>query len=143
MNKGMNHPEIRDYGAEPFVFNMNHAARMNENFRLALWTGQNMQLTLMNIPQGEDIGAEMHPDLDQFLFVERGRARVYIGNRKDALREAGIAGEGYVIIIPAGAWHNIVNAGPRALKLCSVYAPKAHPYGTVHRTKADAEREEY
>ena len=70
------HPPIRDYGGEPFVFNIHHATNKNENFRTTLWTGEHLQLTVMNIPVRGDIGVEMHPDVDQFVRVESeiGRA---------------------------------------------------------------------
>ena len=133
------HPEIKDYGGEPFIFNVDHAATMNENFRTVLWTGRDMQLTLMSIPVGSDIGVEMHDDVDQFIRIESGRAKIYMGSCRNALKEMGCVDGSYAIIIPAGTWHNIVNAGNRPLKIYSIYAPPQHPSGAVHRTKADAE----
>lgn len=135
------HPEICDYGPEPFVFNINHATNMNQNFRTTLWTGRDMQLTLMSIPVRGDIGVEMHPDVDQFIRIESGHAKVYMGGCQNALREAGTVNENYAIIIPAGTWHNVVNIGNRPLKVYSLYAPPQHPFGTVHKTKSDAEHE--
>ena len=137
------HPEIRDYGCEPFVFNIYHAATMNENFRTTLWTGRDMQLTLMSIPVCGDIGVEMHPDVDQFICVESGRAKVYVGSCRNNLEEKACVDSGYAILLPRGTWHNVVNVGNGALKLYSLYAPPQHPYDTVHRTKADAEHEDY
>ena len=134
------HPEIRDYGYEPFIFNIDHAARMNQNFRTTLWTGRDLQLTLMSIPVRGDIGVEMHDDVDQFIRVVSGRARVYMGNCPGHLEAMADVDGSDAIIIPAGTWHNIVNIGGRPLKLYSVYAPPKHPRGTVHRTKVDAER---
>ena len=133
------HPEIRDYGRDPFIFNIAHATQMNENFRTTLWTGRDMQLTLMSIPTNGDIGVEMHPDVDQFIRVEHGKAKVYMGNRRNDLREMGYVDGHYALLIPAGIWHNIVNVGNRPLKLYSLYAPPKHPFGTVHGTKEDAE----
>lgn len=135
------HPEIRDYGCESFIFNIHHATTMNENFRTTLWTGRDMQLTLMSIPACGDIGVEMHSDVDQFIRVESGRAKVYMGSCRNHLQEQACVDGNYAILIPAGTWHNIVNAGNRPLKLYSLYAPPQHPFGTVHKTKADAERE--
>ena len=137
------HPDIRDYGCEPFIFNIRHATNMNRNFRMALWTGRYMQLTLMSIPVHGDIGAEMHHDVDQLICVESGRAKVYMGTCKDNLREQAFVGENYAILIPAGTWHNIVNAGGQPLKLYSLYAPTQHPFGTVHPTKEDAKHEHH
>ena len=133
------HPEIRDYGAEPFIFNISHATNMNRNFRTTLWTGCDMQLTLMSIPVGGDIGVEMHSDVDQFIRIESGRAKVYMGSCRNSLCERAFVDGNCAIIIPAGTWHNIVNVGNRPLKLYSLYAPPQHPFGTVHLTKADAE----
>ena len=137
------HPEIRDYGCEPFIFNIHHATNMNRNFRTTLWTGQDMQLTLMSIPMRGEIGVEMHADVDQFIRVDSGSAMVYMGNCRNDLRAMGCVDGNYAILIPAGTWHNIVNMGNRPLKLYSLYAPPQHLIGTVHRTKADAEHGEY
>ena len=137
-NFGSRHPEIRDYGADPFVFNISHATEMNSNFRTTLWTGNDMQLTLMSIPPRPDIGAEMHPDVDQFIRIESGRGKVYFGECERSLHEVGCVEAGYAIIVPAGTWHNLVNVGRTPLKLYSIYAPPQHPRGTIHRTKADA-----
>ena len=133
------HPEIRDYGREPFVFNVRHATNMNRNFRIAPWTGEHIQLTLMSIPTGGEIGTEMHHDVDQFIRVESGRAKVYFGDSRDCLHEAGIINENYAILIPAGTWHNVVNIGNRPLKVYSLYEPPNHPFGTIQQTKADDE----
>ena len=133
------HPCIRDYGGEPFVFNIDHATNMNKNFRTALWTGRDMQLTLMSIPKRGEIGVEMHDDVDQFIRVERGRAMVYMGSDQTTLQEVGCIDGNYAILIPAGTWHNVVNIGNSPLKLYSLYAPTKHPFGTVHQTKEDAE----
>ena len=132
------HPEIRDYGPAPFVFNINHAASMNPNFRTTLWTGQNLQLTLMSIPVHSDIGAELHDDVDQFLRVVCGSAKVYFGCCQHCMQEAACVNENDAILIPAGTWHNIVNVGACPLKLYSLYAPPKHPCGTVDVTKEDA-----
>ena len=137
------HPEIRDYGCEPFIFNINHATCMNENFRTTLWTGRHMQLTLMSIPVYGDIGVEMHPTVDQFIRVESGNAKVYMGSCRDNLQGVACVKENDAILIPAGTWHNIVNVGGRPLKLYSLYAPPQHPFGTVHVTKEDAEHESH
>ena len=135
------HPKIRDYGCEPFIFNIDHATTMNENFRTTLWTGRHLQLTLMSIPVCGDIGVEMHSDVDQFVRVECGRAKVYMGTCRNHLQDMGCVDASYAILIPAGTWHNIVNVGNRPLKLYSLYAPPQHPVGTVHKAKADAEHE--
>ena len=133
------HPVIRDMGPKPLVFNIEHATNMNQNFRTTLWTGTDMQLTLMCIPVNGEIGAEIHHDTDQFIRIESGIAKVFMGNCKNSMREEATIDSRFAVIIPAGTWHNIKNAGNCPLKLYSIYAPPAHPSGTVHKTKEDAE----
>lgn len=134
----MYHSELKDYGPEPFVININDAAIYNQTFRTVLWTGNHLQLTLMSIRVGEDIGLENHPHLDQFIRIEQGQGIVKMGDRKDSLDFQRRVGAEDAIIIPAGKWHNLINTGSRPLKLYSIYAPPQHPRGTVHRTKAEA-----
>ncbi len=133
-----NNMVLTDHGPEPFVINIDHATKQNNTFRTALWTGNHLQLTLMSINVGEDIGLENHPNLDQFLRIEQGQGIVKMGQDRDNLDFQRRIGDGYAIIIPAGTWHNLVNTGSVPLKLYSIYAPPQHPRGTVHRTKADA-----
>lgn len=129
---------LGDYGPEPFAINIAKATRQNNTFRTALWTGNHLQLTLMSIPVGGDIGLENHPNLDQFIRIEQGRGLVKMGNNKDNLDfQRRVCGD-YVFIIPAGTWHNLINIGDVPIKLYSIYAPPQHPRGTVHRTKAEA-----
>lgn len=130
---------LKDYGPNPFVVNIEEVTKQNNNFRLALWTGNHLQLTLMSIKVGEDIGLEMHPDLDQFIRIEEGQGLVKMGDRKDRLNFQANVQDDFAFIIPAGKWHNLINTGNRPLKLYSIYAPPQHPYGTVHQTKEDAE----
>lgn len=134
---------VKDYGPEPFVININEAAKQNNTFRTALWTGTHLQLTLMSINPGEDIGLEIHPNLDQFLRIEQGQGIVRMGNSKNNLYFERRVAADYAIIIPAGTWHNLINTGGGPLKLYSIYAPPQHPKGTVHRTKADAMNAEH
>lgn len=137
------HPEIRDYGCEPLIFNIDHATNMNENFRTTLWTGRYMQLTLMSIPVCGEIGVEMHPDVDQFIRVESGRAKVFMGECQEEMCEVASVDQNCAILVPSGTWHNIVNIGGRPLKLYSLYAPPAHRVGSVHKTRQDAEYESH
>ncbi len=130
---------LRDYGPEPFVVNIEEATEQNNTFRTALWTGKHLQLTLMSIGVGEDIGLEVHPELDQFIRIEEGQGLVKMGDRSDRLSFQARVYEDFAIIIPAGKWHNLINTGSKPLKLYSIYAPPAHPHGTIHETKADAE----
>jgi len=129
---------LRDYGPEPFVVNIDRATKQNDNFRTVLWTGEHLQLTLMSIDVGEDIGLENHPYLDQFIRLEQGQGLVLMGKSRDNLDFRRRVTDGYAFIIPAGTWHNLINTGSRPIKLYSIYAPPQHPKGTVHRTKADA-----
>ncbi|HEX3022988.1 MAG TPA: cupin domain-containing protein, partial [Lachnospiraceae bacterium] len=131
-----------DYGPEPFVVNINEATKQNDMFRTALWTGNHLQLTLMSINVGEDIGIEVHPDLDQFIRVEEGQGMILMGNRKDRLNMKAIVSDDFAFIIPAGTFHNLINTGNIPLKVYSIYAPPQHPHGTVHETKADAQAAE-
>lgn len=133
---------LRDYGPDPFAVDIEEAAGQNNNFRLALWTGTHLQLTLMSINVGGDIGLERHPDLDQFIRIEEGQGLVKMGDKKDRLDFQANVRDGYAFIIPAGKWHNLVNTGSRPIKLYSIYAPPQHPFGTVHKTKEDAEAAE-
>ena len=134
--------ELKDYGPEPFVINIEEATKQNEAFRITLWTGEHLQLTLMSIDVGEDIGLEVHPHLDQFLRIEEGEGIVKMGDRKDRLDFQRRVYDDFAFIIPAGKWHNLINTGNKPIKLYSIYAPPQHPYGTVHETKADAEAAE-
>lgn len=132
-----------DYGPEPFTISIQKVTCQNSNFRAALWTGKHLQLTLMSIPVGSEIGLEMHEDTDQFLRIETGRATVKMGSCKDKLNFQKCVGADEAIFISAGTWHNIINTGQRPLKIYSIYAPPQHPHGTIHKTKADADNSEY
>ncbi|WP_175991644.1 cupin domain-containing protein [Bacillus sp. Marseille-Q1617] len=127
-----------DYGPEPFTIDIEEATVSNNTFRTALWTGEHLQVTLMSIGVGEDIGLENHPELDQFLRIEQGQGVVQMGNDPNNLTFQRNVEDDYAIVIPAGTWHNLTNTGNEPLKLYSIYAPPQHPKGTVHKTKADA-----
>lgn len=136
------HTRFSDHGPGPFVINIEEVTKQNNTFRTALWTGEHLQLTLMSINPGEDIGLEAHPDLDQFIRIEEGSGIIVMGDKKDYMNfQRNVAAE-YAFIIPAGKWHNLINSGRTPLKLYSIYAPPQHPFGTVHVTKADAEAAE-
>ncbi|AWE07285.1 cupin domain-containing protein [Lysinibacillus sp. 2017] len=129
---------LKDYGANPFVININEATKQNNTYRTALWTGNHLQVTLMSINVGEDVGLEIHPNVDQFLRVEQGQGIVQMGKSKDNLSFQCRIFDDSAIIIPSGMWHNVTNTGNIPLKLYSIYAPPNHPFGTVHKTKTDA-----
>ncbi len=134
--------ELKDYGPEPFVVNIDKATKQNDTFRTALWTGTHLQLTLMSIPVGGEIGLESHPNLDQFIRIEEGEGLVKMGDRKDNLDFQKNVYDDFVFIIPAGKWHNLINTGNTPIKLYSIYAPPQHPRDTVHITKADSDAAE-
>lgn len=129
--------ELMDYGPEPFAVNINEATKQNEAFRTALWTGDHLQLTLMSLRPGEDIGLEMHPDVDQFIRIEDGEGLVKMGDTEDISDFEADVYDDFIFIIPAGKWHNLYNTGNSPLKLYSLYAPPNHPHGTVHLRKED------
>lgn len=131
-------PRVTDYGGKPFVVDINKATKQNDTFRTAVWTGTHLQVTLMSINVGDDIGLEIHPHLDQFLRVEEGQGIVRMGAQKDQLNFEKKVADDFAIMIPANTWHNVINTGNTPLKLYSIYAPPQHPFGTIHKTKADA-----
>lgn len=134
--------KLQDYGPYPFATNIDALTKANTNFRTALWTGDNLQVTLMSIPPGGEIGLEMHPNLDQFLRLEQGKGLLMMGDNSDTPSLQQTVGDGYAFVVPAGTWHNLVNIGTVPIKLYSIYAPPQHPFGTVHPTKADADAAE-
>ena len=133
---------MQDNGPKPYVINIESLTLENENFRTAVWTGKNMQMTLMAIQPGDDIGGEVHEDHDQFLRIEQGTARVEMGPSEHEV-QTWDAEDDFVILVPAGYWHNVINTGEETLKVYSLYAPPEHAHGTVHVTKAEAEAAEH
>ncbi|MHA6260754.1 cupin domain-containing protein [Sporosarcina sp. CAU 1771] len=132
-----NNISLKDHGPNPFVVNINDAAKHNDAFRTTLWTGHNLQVTLMSLDVGESVGLEMHPNVDQFLRLEQGQGFVQMGNRENTLDFEEYVYDDSAIIVPAGTWHNLTNTGDIPLKLYSIYAPPEHPFGTIHNTKDD------
>ena len=132
----------KDLGSMPTLINIHHEAVCNHNFRRVIWTGESLQVTVMSIPVGGEIGLELHDNLDQFIRIESGCANVYMGDTKQNLRFIGKVNPNYAIVIPSGTWHNIINTCSCPLKVYSVYAPPKHPLGTVHETKLDSDLEE-
>ena len=133
--------DIKDHGPDPFVANIEDATLQNTNYRTTLWTGKNLQVTLMSIQPGHDIGLEVHDTHDQFLRVEQGTATVYMGPNKETL-ESWQANNDDAVIVPAGTWHNLVNSGDTPLKVYSIYGPPEHAHGTIHVTKEEADAAE-
>ena len=119
-----------------FIEDIEKLTEDNTDFRRVLYTGKNMQLVLMSLKAGEEIGEEVHEDRDQFFRVEQGSGEVLI----DGVRTPVKADD--AIIVPAGARHNVVNNGSAALKLYTLYAPPEHKDGTIRVTKAEADAKE-
>lgn len=131
-----------DYGPYPYVVNIEEITNQNSYYRTTEWTGAHLQLTLMCIPVGGDIGLERHPDVDQFIRLESGEGIVRMGDREDRLNYQAKVTSDYAFIVPAGTWHNLINVGDTPLKLYSIYAPPQHPHGTIHKTKEEAQHSE-
>lgn len=114
------------------VTNIEQDTLENEDYRRVLFTGSNMQLVLMTLQPGEEIGLETHDEHDQFIRIEAGSGVVRLNEEEHELSD------GVTVVIPAGTRHNVVNTSPNeALRLYTIYSPPEHPDGTVHRTKAD------
>lgn len=133
---------LHDYGSTPFVVNIDQATKQNNNYRTALWTGKHLQLTLMSIPVGGDVGLEVHPATDQFFRVVEGQGLVQMGDSQNNLDFQQMAYEDYIVMVPAGKWHNVTNTGNQPLKVYVMYGPPQHPFGTVHQTKEMAQAAE-
>jgi mannose-6-phosphate isomerase-like protein (cupin superfamily) len=112
-------------------------ARRSEDFRREVVTGQNMQIVVMTIPPGEEIGEEVHHDIDQVLLFVEGEGDAIIEGRRSTI------GTGHLTFVPGGTLHNFVNTGTTPLRLVTAYAPPEHPAGTVHATRAEADADEH
>jgi mannose-6-phosphate isomerase-like protein (cupin superfamily) len=116
--------------AEGYVTDIGAAAKRNTDYRRVLYTGENMQLVLMSLKPGEEIGEEVH-DLSQFLRIEAGEAMAILDGQEHAM------GAEDAVIVPEGVKHNLINTGEVDLKLYSIYSPSQHPDDTTHKTKED------
>jgi mannose-6-phosphate isomerase-like protein (cupin superfamily) len=136
--------DTKDYGNNPYVVNIEEITKSNTNFRTAKWTGSFLQMTLMSIEVGGEVGLEVHTDTDQFLRIESGQAKVVMGLARDNMTFEEVASDDFAIFVPSGTWHNIVNTGDTELKLYSIYAPPHHEHSTIHPTyEAAMEAEEH
>jgi mannose-6-phosphate isomerase-like protein (cupin superfamily) len=115
-----------------FIDDIEELTERNGDFRRVLFTGKQLQLVLMSIEPGDEIGEEVHPDRDQFFRVEEGKGEVWIDGSRTKIEDD------TAFVVPAGVRHNVKNTGKRPLKVYTIYAPPEHAHGTVHRTKADA-----
>jgi mannose-6-phosphate isomerase-like protein (cupin superfamily) len=125
-----------------WVGDIEDVTKANTTFRTVVHTAKHLQLTVMSLAAGENVGWEMHDNLDQFLRIESGSGTLKLGTSADDVAEEHAVSDDWAMIIPAGTWHDVVNEGDSELKLYSIYTPPDHPPGTVHVTKADAEHDE-
>jgi mannose-6-phosphate isomerase-like protein (cupin superfamily) len=122
-----------------YVGPIEKATQENEYFRQVLFTGKHLQLVVMSLQPKEEIGNEVHKQVDQFFRIEEGRAKFVLNGTEEHL-----VGAGGAVVVPAGTYHNVINTSPtKPLKLYTIYTPPQHPDVTVHKTKAEAEAAEH
>ena len=120
-----------------YVGNIEEATLNNSNFRQVVFTGPHSQLVLMSLNPNEDIGPEVHANVDQFFRVEKGEGKVVMKGEEQPIKD------GSAIVVPAGTEHNIINtSSDSCLKLYTIYTPPQHKDGVVHKTKTEAEADE-
>ena len=134
--------EVKDIGPQPQAFDLEHATLDNKAYRSVAWSGRYLQVTLMSIPVGGDIGLEMHHETDQFLRLDGGRGRVQMGPSRDKLSFDREVSDGWCVLVPAGTWHNVTNIGDEPMQLYAVYAPAHHQPGKVHATEEEADADQ-
>ena len=123
---------------EPYVGHIEQATLKNSYFRQVLFTGKYRQLVVMCLQPTEEIGNEVHPNVDQFFRIEEGKAKFVFDGKEEQ-----VIGDGDAVVVPAGTYHNVINASSdKPLKLYTIYTPPNHPEGTVHKTKAEADAAE-
>ena len=121
-----------------FIDDIEKLTKENNFFRKVLFTGKHSQLVVMSLKPGEEIGLEVHDNVDQFFRVDEGEGEVTIDGKKSQIKD------GFAVVVPAGSEHNIVNTGDTDLKLYTIYSPPNHPDGTIHKTYQEAmEAEEH
>lgn len=135
---GDRNSRIKDVGPQPQSFDLESATQHNGAYRSVAWSGRYLQVTLMSIPVGDNIGLEAHPQTDQFLRLDAGNGRVQMGAAKDMLTFEKDVSDGWCVLVPAGTWHNITNTGTVPMQLYTVYAPAHHRPDTVQATAAAA-----
>jgi mannose-6-phosphate isomerase-like protein (cupin superfamily) len=130
---------IKDIGPQPQSFDIDRATKDNTNYRSVAWSGRYLQVTLMSIPIGGEIGLEAHPETDQFLRLDAGSGRVQMGTAKDNLTFEKEVSDGWCVLVPAGTWHNITNIGATSMQVYAIYAPAHHAPGKMQATAAVAD----
>jgi len=133
---------VEDIGPKPQSFDLEKETIDNEFYRAVAWSGRYLQLTLMSIPPGGDIGLEAHPETDQFLRLDKGRGRAQMGSSREALTFDQEVTDGWCILVPAGTWHNVTNIGDEPMQLYAIYAPAHHKPGKIHRTAEEGESDQ-
>jgi len=128
---------IKDIGPRPQSFDLETETLENTNYRTVAWSGKYLQVTLMSIPVGGDIGLEAHPETDQFIRLDGGRGRAQMGPAEDDLSFDQEVSDGWCVMVPAGSWHNITNIGDEPMQVYTIYAPQHHAPGKIHVTKSD------
>lgn len=126
--------DFTDKGPGFFSIDLEEYTKANTNFRTTIWTGEQMQMTLMSIPVGGEIGEEIHTTIEQFIRIEEGEGEVYIGETQETMKAVQKISDDEIVFIPLGVWHNIKNIGDKPMKLYSIYAPTEHAKGTIHVT---------
>ena len=120
-----------------YAVNIEKETMANDYFRKVLFTAKHSQLVVMSLKAGEEIGMEVHPNLDQFIRIEEGKGKAILDGKTHALKDD------WAVVIPAGTKHNIVNTSKRKrMKLYTIYSPPQHPHGTIHKNKAEADAAE-
>lgn len=120
-----------------FIDNIEELTINNSNFRKVLFTGPKSQLVVMNLKPGENIGMEVHPNVDQFIRIESGEGKAILNGEETDIKDD------FAVVIPAGTEHDIVNtSNEEEMKLYTIYSPPEHPPETIHPTKADAMKAE-
>ncbi|HEY0221790.1 cupin domain-containing protein [Lactovum miscens] len=133
--------DFKDHGKTQFVVNIEDYTKENENYRTTIWTGEKLQVTLMTIQPGDDIGLEVHKGIDQFLRVEEGNGLCQMGDAEDNLTFKKEVSDGDAIFVPANTWHNVKNTGGKLLKIYTIYAGPDHVPGTIHKSHEDAKND--
>jgi len=116
-----------------YITNIEKSTLDNNNFRKVIYTGEHLQLVLMSLQPGEDIGKEVHDEIDQFIRIESGKGIAYVNGIETPIQDDD------AVVIPAGAEHNIINTGDSVMKIYTVYGSPEHKDGVIQETKADAE----
>lgn len=120
-----------------FIDNIEKLTEENSYFRRVLYTGNHLQLVLMTLKPGEEIGAEVHEDRDQFFRIEKGEGEIVIDDNHSKVKSDD------AVIVPAGARHNLINTGDKPLQVYTIYGPPEHKDKTVHVTKNDVSEEHF